>query len=147
MNIDKQSVVELTRALDMLSGSINRMVIIMAICMFISMAFMWFIIKYYEKLSNYSLGSFNQDKASKLYETNRLQDLLKYCLKFHSKYPNDVQITFYLGLAYYKLGNFSLARQHFESAAELNPHYKESVQPYLEEISMQIKSIKDTNIN
>lgn len=115
--------------------------------MFISMAFMWFIIKYYEKLSNYSLGSFNQDKASKLYETNRLQDLLKYCLKFHSKYPNDVQITFYLGLAYYKLGNFSLARQHFESAAELNPHYKESVQPYLEEISMQIKSIKDTNIN
>jgi len=147
VNIDKQSVVELTRAVDMLGGSINRMAIIMAICMFISIAFMWFIIKYYEKLSNYSLGSFNPDKASSLYETNKLQDLLKYCLKFHSKYPHDVQITFYLGLTYYKLGNFSLARQYFQSATELNPHYKESVEPYLEEISIQMNSVKDASIN
>jgi len=104
--MDNQSIIELTRAAELLASSITRMTFFMAISMFVLIGFTWFIIKYYEKLSNHSLGSFNSEKAQKLFDTNRVQELLKYCLKYQRKYPNDVQINFHLGLTHYRLGNF-----------------------------------------
>jgi len=66
MNVDNESIIELTKAVELLGNNINRMSISILVAMLITLAFMWFIIKHYEKVSNHSLGSFNPDKASKI---------------------------------------------------------------------------------
>ncbi|MNF70529.1 Tetratricopeptide repeat protein [compost metagenome] len=137
MTIDTKSVAELTQAVELLGNNINRMAITMLICMLITIAFTFFIIRYYEKLSNHALGRFDPDKASKLFDSGRVPELLAYCVKFIKKHPNDVNILFHLGRAQYTTGDFKEAQLSFQRAAELNPHYRSVVNPYLDEIRAQ----------
>lgn len=137
MSIDNQSVAELTQAVELLGENINRMAITMLLCMLITIAFMFFIIKHYEKISNHSLGRLDPDKASKLFDSGKNSEPFAYCRKFIHKFPNDVNILFYLGLAHYATGNLAKAQHNFHRAAELNPHYKDVVLPYLDEIMAQ----------
>jgi tetratricopeptide (TPR) repeat protein len=64
----------------------------------------------------------------------KLEELLSYTEKCAKKYPNDVEIRFYIGLAFYARGDLQEAKRELEAAASINPHYRELVSAYLEAI-------------
>lgn len=99
---------------------------------------MCLIIKYYENKSHDVADEFSLRKAERLDDIGDEDGLLEYCLRFISKYPNDVNVTYYLGLAYYRKKMLNESKIYFSKSIELNPNMKKTISAYLESIEEQL---------
>ncbi|WP_461535335.1 tetratricopeptide repeat protein [Spongorhabdus nitratireducens] len=77
---------------------------------------------------------FDPVRAEDLYARGQVEELITYCEAFQQEYPNDVQIYWYLGLAYFTRDEMSQARINFEQVIKINPNWKDPVSGYLAEI-------------
>jgi tetratricopeptide (TPR) repeat protein len=135
MELKDETVAELTKAIDSLSSELLKMEITIIVALLVCVGFMVLLIRYYENRTNDRADGFSTSKAERLDDAGDTQGLIKYCEKWFKKYPNDVNINFYLGLAYYHDGQLEKAKHYFESTITLNPNYKEHVAAFLEEIN------------
>lgn len=138
LEASNEAVLELAKSIQSLSDNIVTMEIVIIVTGLVSAGFMWFIIKYYENATNDRADEFSVRKADKLDNTDNIDELLEYCLKFCKKYPNDMTVNFYLGLAYYRKQQFLESRKYFQKSAELNPNMRKNVQGYLEVIEEEL---------
>ncbi len=77
---------------------------------------------------------FNSNRAEKLYKENQLDELVRYTTEVLRYSPNNTDARLYLGVALYTKGEYAAAQGEFERLADMNPHLKETVEPYLEQI-------------
>jgi tetratricopeptide (TPR) repeat protein len=142
-----ESILELAKSIQSLSDNIVIMEIVIIVAGLVSVGFMWLLIKYYENTTNDRADEFSSRKADKLDDTGNIEELLQYCIKFVNKYPNDMTVNFYLGLAYYRKNEYIEAKKYFEKSVELNPNMRESVEGYLdvidEELTIPANSLKN----
>ncbi|MFO7528997.1 MAG: tetratricopeptide repeat protein [Marinobacter sp.] len=138
MEANNEAVLELAKSIQSLSDNIVTMEIVIIVTGLVSAGFMWFIIKYYENATNDRADEFSVRKADRLDNTDNIDELLEYCLKFREKYPNDMTVNFYLGLAYYRKQQFLESRKYFKKSAELNPNMRQNVEGYLEVIEKEL---------
>ncbi len=147
MENNSEAILELAKSVQSLSDNIVIMEIVIIGAGLVSGIFTWFIIKHYESTTNDRADEFSLRKADKLDNTGNIDELLQYCNKWVNKYPNDMNINFYLGLAYYRKQQFLQAKQYFERSATLNPNMRESVKGYLEvieeELTIPINQVKN----
>jgi tetratricopeptide (TPR) repeat protein len=95
---------------------------------------LWLFIKYYENRTNSRADEFSIRKAERLDDEGKVGELIEYCESFFRKFPNDVNVNFYLGIGYYRDGQMDKAKAYFESAVHLNPNFHQHVDAYLEKI-------------
>ncbi len=138
MEASNESILELAKSIQSLSDNIVIMEIVIIVAGLVSVGFMWLLIKHYENATNDRADEFSSRKADKLDDTGNIEELLQYCIKYVKKYPNDMTVNFYLGLAYYRKNEFIEAKKYFEKSAELNPNMRESVEGYLEVIEEEL---------
>ncbi len=82
-------------------------------------------------LNNYVLAYGNLGRTYlKIKQPVKAEEILEQGEKL---YPHNVEITYYLARAYYQQDKFDLAREKFEKAAQLAPHFK-STDIYLEKL-------------
>jgi len=82
---------------------------------------------------------FDSKKANELYESGKTSQLIDYASTCITKYPNDIEARWYLGLAYFYARDFHSALEQFNEVIRINPGWKEDpVGPYLEEIEGQL---------
>jgi|GEM_PF-1038338 len=135
--IDLPAIERLDDSVLLLADSINELVYGLLGCFVVALGFCYLILKYHRiisGLSAYRRGRFSSEKASRLFDMGKLEELLSYTEKCAKKYPNDVEIRFYIGLAFYARGDLQEAKRELEAAASINPHYRELVSAYLEAI-------------
>jgi len=135
--VDLPAVDSLNESVLLLADSIHELVYGLLACFVVALGVCFVILKYYRVLSglsSYRHGRFSSEKASRLFDMGKLDELLAYAEKCAKKYPNDVEIRFYIGLAFYARGDLQEAKRELETAASINPHYRDAVSAYLEAI-------------
>ena len=147
MELSNEAVLELAKSIQSLSDNIVAMEIVIFVAGIASVVLMWLLIRHYENTTNDRADEFSSRKADKLDDTGNIDELLQYCTKYVNKYPNDMTVNFYLGLAYYRQNEYIEAKKYFEKSVQLNPNMRESVEGYLEvideELIIPINSVKN----
>ena len=82
---------------------------------------------------------FDVKKGRDLYERGLNKQLIDYASSCISKYPNDIEARWILGLAYFYGEEFRSALEQFNEVVRLDPGWKENPGgPYLAEIEAQL---------
>lgn len=134
MNNTEQAILELTSAINSLANTIDGIVFAGVSMVVLLILMSWLMTKHYDKRTGEMGFHFNEGKAEKLYNSNHIELLITYCEKWQKKYPNNVSISWYLGLAHFHKGDYVLAKSFFNDTARINPTWKSAVAAYLEQI-------------
>ncbi|HCS50832.1 tetratricopeptide repeat protein [Rubinisphaera sp.] len=97
-------------------------------------------------LTNYSIHEANAmsveassmqtefNELNDLLESNQLNSLISRCIKILEEKPNSGTAHYYLGLAFYQMGDEDESRKHLEESLKLEPSWEMQIQPYLEKL-------------
>ena len=81
------------------------------------------------------------DDASRLFEEDRLDELIKLAEAKIGERPNHTYAHWYLARALFKKGLIHDARREFETVRDLNPPWSvDHVEPYIEELELRIRN-------
>lgn len=83
------------------------------------------------------------NEFNNLLETNHLDALISRCESVIKEKPLSRSGHYYLGLAYYHLGDQAKSKQHLNEVLTLDPTWKAAIEPYLE--NLQAEPGRDNN--
>ncbi len=138
LNVDSGAVLKLAKSIDYTNDNLFKLKITLIAPALACVVFMCRIIKHYENKSNDVADQFSLRKAERLDDIGDEDGLLEYCLRFISKYPNDANVTFYLGLAYCRKKILYKSKIYFSQSVELNPNMEQTISAYLDSIEEQL---------
>lgn len=113
---------------------------------FINLAGLFVVIFLNIYLTNYSIHEANArsveassmqtefNELNDLLESNQLNSLISRCKNILEEKPNSGTAHYYLGLAYYQMGDEDESRKHLEESLNLSPSWEVQIQPYLENL-------------
>ena len=78
--------------------------------------------------------------ATNLFEEANFKDLEAISRDKLKTHPNSVHAHYYLGKVHYEKKQYKQARKSFNKALDCEPHWEESIQPYLRKIDEESKS-------
>ena len=76
--------------------------------------------------------------AENLFEEGRLEDLEHMSYQKLKTHPNSVHAHYFLGKSQYNKGRYEQSKKSFEAALECEPHWEESIEPYLKKIDEKV---------
>ena len=85
MELKDETVIELTKAIDSLSGELFKIEITLIVALLVCVGFMVLLIRFYENRTNDRADEFSTRKADKLDDAGDTQGLIKYCRKVRRK--------------------------------------------------------------
>jgi cytochrome c-type biogenesis protein CcmH/NrfG len=74
------------------------------------------------------------NELNELLEANKIEALIARCEEVLAGKPLSRTGHYYLGLAYYHFGDVGNCRKHLEEALRIDPTWKTSVEPYLQNL-------------
>lgn len=77
------------------------------------------------------------NELEELFQTNKIDELVKKSEAVLEKKPLSVVAHFYLGVAHFQSGDFTASRASLEQALSISPVWKPSIIPYLEAIEAE----------
>ncbi|MCX4029571.1 hypothetical protein H0A36_03935 [Endozoicomonas sp. SM1973] len=81
-----------------------------------------------------------REQADEFLEQNKLDQLQKISEQRVESYPNDTWCHWYLALAFYHKGRWHDAKRTFQTILQLNPSWRETVNPYVEDLMNKISN-------
>ncbi len=102
---------------------------------------LWFMFRY-EKDRHDSGLVFDEFKAKRLYDENKLADLISYCQKAAKKHPNDGEILWYLSLGLYQDKQYNESLDCFYRLLSVDPNYKRACEEYVLSIREQLNKLE-----
>ena len=90
-------------------------------------------------------GEIDDKKANALFEQKRFSELKQLCEKTVLKYPNSALAHWYLAIVSYQEGDLKSAEERFNLLIGINPSWKPSATPYLEEIYALVEERQSEN--
>ena len=87
-----------------------------------------------KKVDSKSFGNL----AADMFDEGRFEDLEEISRQKLKTHPNNVHAHYYLGKAQFKNGQYKQAKISFEAALGCEPHWEETIEPYLKKIDEKI---------
>jgi len=132
--METEAILELTSSIQNLDHTMSRVQILLILLIIIMAGLTWFINRQLTRKTGIESITFDSDFADELFSSDQVDELLSYSHKHEAKSPNDVDVNWYLGIAYYYKGDFQRSKLYFEKTIQLNPNWEAGASGYIDKI-------------
>lgn len=101
---------------------------------------LWGVVEAVKELTDRHQAQIFRHEAAEYLDKDQIDELLQFSRERLATHPNHTHANWYLAQAYYHQDRWVDAMHAFKKLVEISPDWRESVDPYLEELGVKIKA-------